>query len=165
MQLNGEAYSNRLEAYTDDTIFLIATINNTCERFEQLKMTEIISDSELTEEQVAEKLRELLKEYQEKKKAKSKPIPTEEVMVPEVKTPKYWNDEVFQPLIEVKTVNGNSVKIPKKFTNGWQMAQMVKEAMVEDGLDPLDGLEIHAETNPLYYDLERVYYEIYEEDD
>ena len=81
-----------------------------------------------------------------------------------IKTPEYWEDPLFQPLIEVETAYGNKVKIPNKFINGWQTAKMTKEDMEKRGLDPLDGLEIDKEINPLYYDLELVYYEIYEEE-
>ena len=78
-----------------------------------------------------------------------------------IETPEYWKKERYLPLIEVETAYGNKVMIPEKFINGWQTAKLVKEDMEKHGLDPLDGLEIHEETNPLYYDLERVFYEIY----
>ena len=81
-----------------------------------------------------------------------------------VKTPMYWESEPFQPLIEVETAYGNKVKIPKMYTNGWQTAKMAKAESERLGLDILDGLEIHKETNPLYYDLERVFYELYEDE-
>ncbi len=82
-----------------------------------------------------------------------------------IKTPKYWQMERFQPLTEVETAYGHKVMIPSRFINGWQTAKMVRDDMVRRGLDPLDGLEIHAETDSIYYDLERVFYEIYEEED
>ena len=81
-----------------------------------------------------------------------------------IKTPKYWEGKIFQPLTEVETAYGNKVKIPKLYINGWQTAKMAKEELERLGLDVLDGLERHKETNSLYYDLERVFYEIYEED-
>ena len=79
-----------------------------------------------------------------------------------IKTPKYWQDKLFQPLIEVKTAYGNKVKIPKMYFNGWQTAKMEKAEAERLGLDILDGLERDREINSLYYDLERVFYEIYE---
>ena len=82
-----------------------------------------------------------------------------------IKTPEYWTDEIFQPLTEVETAYGNKVKIPKMYINGWEIAKKVKVESERLGLDVLHGLEIHEETNPLYYDLERVFYEIYEEED
>ena len=81
-----------------------------------------------------------------------------------VKTPKYWKNERFQPLIEVETAYGNRVMIPKRYINGWQTAKMAKKESERLGLNVLAGLEIHKETNELYYDLERVFYEIYEEE-
>ena len=81
-----------------------------------------------------------------------------------VKTPKYWESELFQPLIEVETAYGNKVKIPKMYTNGWQTAKMAKAESERLGLDILDGLERDKEVDSLYYDLERVFLEIYEED-
>lgn len=83
-----------------------------------------------------------------------------------VKTPKYWEKkERFGELIEATTFYGNKVKIPEKFKNGWEMAQLMAEDKQKRGLDPTGGLEINKEINPLYYDLERVYYEIYQEED
>ena len=81
----------------------------------------------------------------------------------EVKTPKYWEDELFQPLIEVETAYGSKVKIPKRYINGWQTAKMEKAEAERLGLGVLDGLE-NEEIAPMYYDLERVFFEIYEED-
>ena len=79
-----------------------------------------------------------------------------------VKTPKYWEGERYQPLIEVETVHGNKVMIPKLFIDGWQTAKLTKQEADRLGLDPLCGLEVYEEANPLYYDLERVFYEVYE---
>ena len=81
-----------------------------------------------------------------------------------VKTPKYWESELFQPLIEVETAYGNKVEIPKMYFNGWQTAKMEKAEAERLGLDILDGLERDKEVDSLYYDLERVFLEIYEED-
>ena len=81
-----------------------------------------------------------------------------------VKTPKYWESELFQPLIEVETAYGNKVEIPKMYSNGWQTAKMEKAEAERLGLDILDGLERDKEVDSLYYDLERVFLEIYEED-
>ena len=81
-----------------------------------------------------------------------------------VKTPKYWEDKLFHPLIEVETAYGNKVQIPKRYINGWQTAKMEKAEAERLGLDILDGLEKDEEIAPIYYDLERVFLEIYEED-
>ena len=82
----------------------------------------------------------------------------------EVKTPTYWQDKkVFGELVEAETAYGNKVMIPKRYINGWHTAKLTKDAMEARGLDPLDGLEILEETNPMHYDLELVFYEIYKE--
>jgi len=79
-----------------------------------------------------------------------------------VKTPTYWQKDRYQPLVEMKTVYGNSVQVPKRFTDAWWSINITREAIVADGLEPLDFL--HEDEFP-YYDIERVYYEIYEEND
>ena len=62
MRLRGEEYRKRLREYSDDTIRLIADINNGGSREAALKMSDITTDSELTEEQVVERLQRLLEE-------------------------------------------------------------------------------------------------------
>ena len=61
MRLSGEAYSKRLRSYSDDTIRLISDINNGCSKKVAYKMTDITTDSELSEEEVVERLEALLK--------------------------------------------------------------------------------------------------------
>ena len=63
MRLRGEEYRKRLREYSDDTIRLIADINNGGSREAALKMSDITTDSELTEEQVVERLQRLLEEH------------------------------------------------------------------------------------------------------
>ena len=83
-----------------------------------------------------------------------------------VRTPKCWeNKEVFGELTEVKTAYGNTVKIPKIYLNGWETENLTKEAMEKRGLDPLDGLETLKDGHPMSYDLVRVFYEIYQDED
>ena len=60
MRLSGEEYSKRLRSYSDDTIRLIADINNGCSKKVAVEMTDITTNSELSEEEVAEKLKALL---------------------------------------------------------------------------------------------------------
>ena len=82
-----------------------------------------------------------------------------------IKTPLYWdNEEIYGELVKVKTSKGNNVKIPKIFLNGQKTAEMTMKEAHKLGLDPTDGMEVLKETQPLSYDLERVFYEIYEED-
>ena len=66
MLLSGEAYSKRLEEFSDYTIQLISEANGYT-REVCYKVTEIASDSDLTEEQVVEQLEALLKEAQSSK--------------------------------------------------------------------------------------------------
>ena len=61
MRLSGQAYSKRLRSYSDDTIRLISDINNGCSKKVAYKMTDITTDSELSEEEVVERLEALLK--------------------------------------------------------------------------------------------------------
>ena len=47
----------------------------------------------------------------------------------EIKTPGYWNEEKFQPLLETETVYGHKVKVPEIFMDLWQeMKEMADEA-------------------------------------
>ena len=80
-----------------------------------------------------------------------------------VKTPSYWSEEVFQPLVMVETRNGNIVKIPRPFTGGWEIAKVTADYMEEKGEDLLEGLSLHPEDNQLFCDLYKVYLEVYEE--
>lgn len=82
-----------------------------------------------------------------------------------IKTPKYWEKDRYQPLVETETAYGNKVKIPKCFMNGWKTAKLTFEHCTSRGVNPLDGLEILEETQPMSYDLERVFYEIYQDED
>ena len=65
MRLSGEEYSKRLAEYSDDTIRLISRINPIREL--QTQLSEITTNSELTEEEVVEKLQELLRSSETRK--------------------------------------------------------------------------------------------------
>ena len=69
MRLRGEEYSKRLQPYSDDTIRLISVINNGNNKEIAIKMSDITTDSELTEEQVVEKILELKALYLTTKEA------------------------------------------------------------------------------------------------
>ena len=69
MRLKGEEYSKRLQQFSDDTIRLISDINNGNNREIAIKMSDITTDSELTEEQVVENLLELKALYLTTKEA------------------------------------------------------------------------------------------------
>ena len=58
MRLKGEAYTESLESFSDITIMLMAEIIGTTRENSQ-KMSDVTTDSTLTEEQIIEKLTEL----------------------------------------------------------------------------------------------------------
>ena len=66
MILSGADYSKRLRGFSYETTCLISDINNGCSAEGQLKKTDIIANSELTEEQVVEKLLEIKRLYSTK---------------------------------------------------------------------------------------------------
>lgn len=68
MRLKGEEYSKRLEEYSDETIRLIMDID-CISREVSMEVSRITTDSELTEEQVVEKLLELKALYLTAKEA------------------------------------------------------------------------------------------------
>ena len=70
MRLSGEEYSKRLRAYSDDTIRLISQ-THAFDREDNAAARDITTNSELNEEQVAEKLKELIATVQQKKGIKS----------------------------------------------------------------------------------------------
>ena len=43
-----------------------------------------------------------------------------------VKTPSYWNEEKYQPLVETTTLYGNKVKVPKRFLDTWEYLEKSK---------------------------------------
>lgn len=63
MRLKGEEYSDRLEGYSRSTLLLISEVGM-LPREEYAKARDITTNSELSEEQVAEGLRGLLHEYE-----------------------------------------------------------------------------------------------------
>ena len=80
-----------------------------------------------------------------------------------IATPKYWEEERFQPLVEAETINGHKVKIPKNFLDGWEMERLAQQDMKEQGLAQTHGLENLKEQRPIAYDMVRVFLEIYQE--
>lgn len=65
MRLSGEEYSKRLREYSDDTIRLIMK-THAFGREDLYASTDITTNSELTEEQVVEKLKELIASVEQK---------------------------------------------------------------------------------------------------
>ncbi len=48
-----------------------------------------------------------------------------------VKTPPYWKEEKYQPLIEVKTVYKNKVKIPSVMKDNWDFLMQCCENIIQ----------------------------------
>lgn len=49
-----------------------------------------------------------------------------------VKTPRYWQSEEFQPLVEVKTIYGNKVRIPSLFKESWDILTNMSESIISE---------------------------------
>lgn len=69
MRLNGEAYARRLRNYSNSTIQLIMDMDCISKEVAR-KASDITTNSDLTEEQVVAKLKELKNTYLKSKKAK-----------------------------------------------------------------------------------------------
>ena len=89
-----------------------------------------------------------------------------------VKTPKYWQREEFQPLVEEKTIYGNKVRIPSRFKDSWDfLTNMSENIILEQGR--LAGLRTIKElmatetqmTSKLREDFCKVFAESYQEQD
>ncbi len=63
MRLKGEEYSQRLESYSDSTISLIMALK-VADKATVLRAADITTDSELSEEQVVQKLKKLKSTYE-----------------------------------------------------------------------------------------------------
>ena len=90
--------------------------------------------------------------------------PRKAKMMKTVKTPEYWKEERYQPLIEAVTAYGNKVLIPKMCTDAWHSLNLLNEYLKETGQDYRDGLEIDRMSR-LYYDTLQVFFEIYPQND
>ena len=49
-----------------------------------------------------------------------------------VETPAYWEEGKYQPLIEVKTMFGNTVKIPERFKDSWEFLTLSYEKVISE---------------------------------
>ncbi len=84
----------------------------------------------------------------------------------EVRTPSYWKEEKYQPLVEVETAYGHRVLIPKLYEENWEIYIATKETMLmywqrgrQAGyLEPTFNLR-----KKWAVDLKRVFLEVYEE--
>ena len=85
------------------------------------------------------------------------------------KIPDYWTtDERLQPLIEVKTIKGNKVKIPQFLQGTWKSLEETGYTMLENP-DTKEKLyrgcqETDSFRKRLGYDLHRLFFEIGQKD-
>ena len=82
-----------------------------------------------------------------------------------LKIPDYWyTDERLQPLVEAKTINGNTVKIPQISQRAWKTFQRSAKEMMENP-DTMEKLhrgcqEENSSRKKIYSDLARLFFEI-----
>ncbi len=84
----------------------------------------------------------------------------------QVKTPSYWQEEKYQPLVPVKTAYGHTVQIPKLYEENWESYLRTKDMIIKMWLpEKADGC-LKETSNPRQkwgVDLRRVFLEIYKE--
>ena len=84
----------------------------------------------------------------------------------EIQTPKYWEEDWYQPLVEVTTIYGNPVKIPERWRSIWEFDQELMEQGRESREGYAAGLKQVIEMRGYNAaDLARVFLEIYQEKD
>ena len=88
-------------------------------------------------------------------------------MSKEVKTPEYWKDEFFQPLVKAKTINGNEVMIPKRLTGAWHVmeaqADTILDAIPIEKMFPDISLERMSFRRITTRDIRKVFFEVWKE--
>ena len=63
----------------------------------------------------------------------------------EIKTPEYWKEQRFQPLVEVKSITGSTVKIPSRSKEFWEfLMKNYEKVILEQG--KVNGLKIIRES-------------------
>lgn|GEM_PF-6258864 len=79
-----------------------------------------------------------------------------------VKTPKYWETEEFQPLVEAETAFGHKVKVPENLLDIWAIWERRKTYVLQDleraKADGWFKAKIHR---MIPQDLKRVFFEQY----
>ena len=81
-----------------------------------------------------------------------------------VKTPDYWQEERYQPLVEVETLYGNKVHIPQRFKENWELWLRQKEILIDLLRDGVQHGYLEETSNPRKkwaVDLRKVFYELY----
>ena len=81
-----------------------------------------------------------------------------------IKTPIYWQEEKYKPMVEVETAYGNKVKIPKNLQNIWEMVASLKGKYPKD-VEQAKSVGFFKRTihNRLKRDVMLVYYEEFQE--
>ena len=81
-----------------------------------------------------------------------------------VQTPSYWQEEEYQPLIEVETAYGNKVKIPERCLIDWNAFHDNKERAIKAFEQAtVDGLYEGDKRRKFGVDLRKVFIESYHE--
>ena len=82
-----------------------------------------------------------------------------------IKTPEYWQDEFFQPLIKAKTFYGNEVMIPQMFTGAWHgmeiQADTILDAIPLEKMFPDISPERISFRRITSRDMRQVYFEVW----
>ena len=84
-----------------------------------------------------------------------------------VKTPEYWKDEFFQPLVKAKTINGNEVMIPKMLMGAWrtieaQADDLLKVKTIKEIIPDISKERISFRRT-ISRDIRKVFFEIWKE--
>ena len=82
----------------------------------------------------------------------------------EVKIPRYWLEDTKRfgtEMIEVETIKGQKVMIPKKLSTYWENVKITMDDHISLGLDPLDILA-HDEISPIIRTIQEIYLGIFE---
>ena len=81
-----------------------------------------------------------------------------------VKTPSYWQEEKYQPLVEAETAYGHKVKIPKNLHGIWEKTASLKGRYPRDvEMAKAAGFFTRTLHNRVNQDILLVYYEEFEE--
>lgn len=88
-------------------------------------------------------------------------------MSKKIKTPEYWKDKFFQPLVKAKTINGNEVMIPEIFVKAWHgmeiQADTILEAIPIEKMFPDISPERISFRRITSFDMRRVFFEVWKE--
>ena len=88
-------------------------------------------------------------------------------MSKEIRTPEYWKDEFFQPLVKAKTINGNEVMIPEMLMGAWrtieaQADDLLKVKTIKEIIPDISKERISFRRT-ISRDIRKVFFEIWKE--